>query len=230
MTTRNLTSLFSPKAVALLGASNDPGSVGRVVAHNLTGSGFTGSIMLVNPHAREVCGVATFASVGELPMTPDLAVIATPPKAVPQLVAELGAVAAPVEDALMHDPEDRGYWAVTRHADIVAVSGDPLRVRQIVTNYLSNALKFTPEGGQIDVSARVNDGATWSASGAEPCMPCSGVTGCGDGRCMTRFSRRGSEMIEISSRSGGSPPVSPMSQRSPDSHPVWQSVASWPMS
>jgi len=30
----------------------------------------------------------------------------------------------PVEDALMHDPEDRGYWAVTRHADIVAVSKD----------------------------------------------------------------------------------------------------------
>src|ERR1700712_4989127 len=28
----------------------------------------------------------------------------------------------PVEDALMHDPEDRGYWAVTRHADIVAIS------------------------------------------------------------------------------------------------------------
>lgn len=28
----------------------------------------------------------------------------------------------PVEDALMHDPEDKGYWAVTRHADIVAVS------------------------------------------------------------------------------------------------------------
>lgn len=30
----------------------------------------------------------------------------------------------PVEDALVHDPEDRGYWAVTRHADIVAVSRD----------------------------------------------------------------------------------------------------------
>ena len=30
----------------------------------------------------------------------------------------------PVEDSLMRDPEDRGYWAVTRHADIVAVSRD----------------------------------------------------------------------------------------------------------
>jgi cytochrome P450 len=30
----------------------------------------------------------------------------------------------PVEDALMHDPEDRGYWAVTRHADVVTVSRD----------------------------------------------------------------------------------------------------------
>lgn len=91
MTTRNLTSLFSPKAVALIGASNDAGSVGRVLAHNLTGGGFAGSIMLVNPHAREVGGVAAFASVADLPMTPDLAVIATPPRAVPQLIAELGA-------------------------------------------------------------------------------------------------------------------------------------------
>ncbi|WP_319451764.1 MULTISPECIES: cytochrome P450 [unclassified Mycobacterium] len=30
----------------------------------------------------------------------------------------------PVEDALMHDPNDPGYWAITRHADIVAVSRD----------------------------------------------------------------------------------------------------------
>jgi cytochrome P450 len=30
----------------------------------------------------------------------------------------------PVEDSLMHDPSDPGYWAVTRHADIVAVSRD----------------------------------------------------------------------------------------------------------
>jgi hypothetical protein len=30
----------------------------------------------------------------------------------------------PAEDSLMHDPEDRGYWAVTRHADVVTVSRD----------------------------------------------------------------------------------------------------------
>jgi signal transduction histidine kinase len=37
--------------------------------------------------------------------------------------------------------------------------GDERKVKQVLLNLLSNALKFTPEGGQIDVSARLQDGA-----------------------------------------------------------------------
>ncbi|MDE2488593.1 MAG: bifunctional acetate--CoA ligase family protein/GNAT family N-acetyltransferase [Alphaproteobacteria bacterium] len=91
MTTRNLDALLTPGAIALIGASSRPGSVGQVIAKNLLRGGFRGRIMLVNPHETEVEGQPVVASVSDLPGTPDLAVIATPAATVPGLVAELGA-------------------------------------------------------------------------------------------------------------------------------------------
>ena len=91
MTTRNLDALFEPKAIALIGASNEPRSVGAVLARNLLDAGFDGPILTVNPHEEAIRSVLSYRSIAELPVTPDLAVIATPPATVPQLVAELGA-------------------------------------------------------------------------------------------------------------------------------------------
>lgn len=91
MTTRNLDALFSPRAIALIGASVEPGSVGEIVARNLLSGGFTGRIMLVNPRTTEVLGQPCYPSAAALPEAPDLAVIATPPRTVPGLIAELGA-------------------------------------------------------------------------------------------------------------------------------------------
>ena len=90
MTIRNLDKLFKPDSIALIGASKRPGSVGAVLAKNLFGSGFDGPVMPVNPKHRSIRGVLTFESVGSLPLVPDLALIATPPATVPDLIAELG--------------------------------------------------------------------------------------------------------------------------------------------
>ena len=90
MSIRNLDAVFHPKSVALIGASNRPGSVGFVVARNLLSGGFDGPIMPVNPSHPSVAGMLAYPDVASLPMTPDLAVICTPPKTVPGIVAELG--------------------------------------------------------------------------------------------------------------------------------------------
>ena len=90
MTTRNLDALFEPKAIALIGASNQPRSVGAVLARNLFEAGFAGPIMAVNPHELAVRSTINYRSVAELPISPDLAVLATPPATVPGLIAELG--------------------------------------------------------------------------------------------------------------------------------------------
>jgi acetyltransferase len=89
MTTRNLDALFAPRAIALIGASNTPRSVGAVLARNLTESGFQGPVMAVNPHERAIRSALAYAAVADLPIAPDLAVIATPPPTIPGLVAEL---------------------------------------------------------------------------------------------------------------------------------------------
>ena len=91
MSIRNLEYLFNPSSVALIGASKRPGSIGAVVARNLFHSGFQGPVMPVNPNHKAIEGVLTYPDVASLPTTPDLAVIATPPPAVPGLIAALAA-------------------------------------------------------------------------------------------------------------------------------------------
>src|SRR5690606_30003835 len=90
MTIRNLQHLLAPKSVAFIGASPQPGSVGLIVTQNLRAGGFDGPIWLVNPHRSDVEGVPCYAKIEDLPDTPDLAVIATPPPTVPGIIDELG--------------------------------------------------------------------------------------------------------------------------------------------
>lgn len=90
MTTRNFDALFEPRAIALIGASNRPGSVGAVLARNLYAGGFAGSVMSINPRETEIAGKPSFRSVNDLPHAPDLAVIATPAAAIPDLISALG--------------------------------------------------------------------------------------------------------------------------------------------
>ncbi|MGE0022295.1 MAG: GNAT family N-acetyltransferase [Hyphomicrobium sp.] len=92
MTVRNLEFLFSPASIALIGASPEPGSVGRIMASNLRSGGFAGDVWLVNPRHAEIDGAPCFASASKLPGVPDLAVIVTPPQAVAAVIAELAGI------------------------------------------------------------------------------------------------------------------------------------------
>src|SRR5579863_8807571 len=91
MSIRNFAKLFQPQTVALIGASERPGSIGAVVARNLRRAGFRGELFFVNPHLESLEGLPVYRDVASLPRPADLAVIATPPDTVPGLVAALGA-------------------------------------------------------------------------------------------------------------------------------------------
>ena len=91
MSIRNLSFLFKPRSIALVGASRERGSFGAVIARNLFHGGFTGPIMPVNPRYRAVEGVLTYPDAESLPEVPDLVVIATPPATVPDLVGRFAA-------------------------------------------------------------------------------------------------------------------------------------------
>lgn len=89
MTVRNLDALFEPASVAVIGASEREGSLGRILTENLRRD-FGGPVFLVNPKHRQVFGEDAYPDVDSLPQAPDLAVIATPPRTVPKLIHQLG--------------------------------------------------------------------------------------------------------------------------------------------
>lgn len=92
MSIRNLEHLFSPRSVALIGASDRPHSLGATVLANLMQGGFQGAIYPINPKHDALAGLKVFARVSDLPAAPDLAVLCTPPATLPGLIAELGKI------------------------------------------------------------------------------------------------------------------------------------------
>src|SRR6516225_8096711 len=90
MSTYRLDKLFSPRSVAVVGASPRDTSPGRAVLRNLRAAGFEGSVSLVNPRYGEIEGIKAVKTIQELRQAPDLLVIATPPQSVPGIVAAAG--------------------------------------------------------------------------------------------------------------------------------------------
>jgi acetyltransferase len=91
MSSYRLTSLFSPRSIAVAGASSKPHSVGGSIVRNLIAGGFPGPISIVHPQRQGIGGIPAFASISELPETPDVIVLATPAATIPDLVHEAGA-------------------------------------------------------------------------------------------------------------------------------------------
>lgn len=83
--------IFFPRSVAVVGASADPKKRGFQVLRALRDSGFSGRVLPVNPRGGEILGMPVHASVGQLPETPDLALICTPAASVPEAVEACGA-------------------------------------------------------------------------------------------------------------------------------------------
>src|ERR1043165_2530727 len=83
-----LDSLFSPKVVAVIGATENRGSVGRTVFQNLGRGGFEGVVYPVNPKRKSVLAVRAYPDLSSIPEKVDLAVICTPAKTVPGIIQE----------------------------------------------------------------------------------------------------------------------------------------------
>ncbi|SPE38376.1 CoA-binding domain protein [Candidatus Sulfopaludibacter sp. SbA6] len=81
---------FSPKTVAVIGATEKAGTVGRTLLWNLVTSPFGGTVYPVNPQRPSVLGVKAYKSVSDIPEDVDLAVIVTPPPTIPGIIRECG--------------------------------------------------------------------------------------------------------------------------------------------
>lgn len=86
----NLKYIFSPRSIAVVGASTRTDSVGRALFSNILFSGYSGIVYPVNPKARGILGVRAYRSVWDIPESVDLAVIIVPSGNVPGVVEECG--------------------------------------------------------------------------------------------------------------------------------------------
>src|SRR3974390_2293452 len=80
--------LFMPQRVAVIGASERPGSVGRSILWNLLSSPFGGTVFPVNSKRPNVLGIKTYPKLADLPDKVDLVVVSTPADTVPDLIGE----------------------------------------------------------------------------------------------------------------------------------------------
>jgi len=85
---RPINVFFAPKAVAVIGATEAPGSVGRTVLWNLVSSPFGGTVFPVNAKRTSVLGIKAYPNLAAVPAQVDLAVVITPAPTVPDVIAE----------------------------------------------------------------------------------------------------------------------------------------------
>ena len=75
---QGLSFFFDPKGVAVVGASNRPGSWGYRITDGLIVRGYKGVLHLVNPNAQEVQGLKAYPRLSQVPGEVELAIIAIP--------------------------------------------------------------------------------------------------------------------------------------------------------
>ncbi|HLH01061.1 MAG TPA: bifunctional acetate--CoA ligase family protein/GNAT family N-acetyltransferase [Bryobacteraceae bacterium] len=88
ITRRDLDVFFKPKSVAVIGATDREGHVGRSVLWNLISSPFGGTVYPVNQKRSSVLGIRAYADISSLPEPPELAVVVTPAATVPGVIEE----------------------------------------------------------------------------------------------------------------------------------------------
>jgi acetyltransferase len=94
-----LDAIFTPQNVAVIGATERAGSVGRTILWNLISSPFGGTVFPVNPKRSSVLGIKAYPNVAAVPEPVDLAIVVTPAPTVPGVIGEC--VEAGVEGAII---------------------------------------------------------------------------------------------------------------------------------
>lgn len=85
-----LTSLLEPRSIAIIGASETPGSIGETLVRNMLDANFPGKLFFVNPKHDMVFAQRSYESVESIPQRLDLAVICTRPETVPGIIEACG--------------------------------------------------------------------------------------------------------------------------------------------
>jgi acetyltransferase len=114
--------------VALVGASERAGSVGRTVLWNLLSSPFGGTIFPVNAKRSNILGVRTYPSVRELPEVPDLVVVCTPAATVPGILRESVELGIPGGIVISAGFKETGAEGIALEREIMDIISGKMRI------------------------------------------------------------------------------------------------------
>lgn len=121
----SLAQFFSPRSIAVVGASTDPAKLGNVILNNLLTGKFLDQdrvLYPINPKAKEILGQTAYPSVLDVPDPIDLAVIAIPYPAVPAAVAECGEKGIPAAIVISAGFREAGLEGAAREAELLEVA------------------------------------------------------------------------------------------------------------
>ena len=117
-----LDALFSPRSIALIGASDDSTRIGGRPLKYLRGSGFAGPVYPVNPRRETVQGERAYASIVDLPTVPDLALLAVPAAATRQAVEDCASAGVKAATIFAAGFAEMGEEGKAEQARIVAAA------------------------------------------------------------------------------------------------------------
>ncbi len=123
---QSIRQFFTPRTVAVLGASRQSGTIGNALVMNLRRHGFTGAVYPVNPKAEDVGGLQCFPNMAAIGAPVDLAVVAVPAAAVERAVrdcAEAGVRGVVVISSGFAEASEAGRAVQMRLTEIVRESG-----------------------------------------------------------------------------------------------------------
>lgn len=120
--TPDLTPLFEPRALAIVGASDDAAKWGGSLLKNIIDGGFAGPIYPVNGRGGTVQGLPAFASITELPETPDLALVALGAAHVSGVIEQCGDLGIPVALVVAAGFAEAGEEGAAAEAELVAAA------------------------------------------------------------------------------------------------------------
>jgi len=143
----DLTAVFEPRSVAVIGASATPGKAGFNILDNLLRLGYEGEVYPVNPKAREILGLKAYPTVDQIPHPVDTAIIATPARVVVEVMkgcARKGVKAVIIISSGFSEESEEGrrleeeVVAIAREAGIRVVGPNTTGVFNAENNFTSS--------------------------------------------------------------------------------------------
>ncbi|SDY47920.1 Acyl-CoA synthetase (NDP forming) [Micromonospora pattaloongensis] len=164
--------LLAPRGVAVYGASATGQGVGAALLGHLRDGGFTGQVVPVHPSARQIAGLPAYRGAADADGPVDLAIVAVPPEAVPEVVAdaaaagahgvvvvsagfaETGGHGAAAQEALLRAARDAGMRVVGPNCLGIANTDDRIRLNATLAPRLPGAgrVGFFSQSGALGVA------------------------------------------------------------------------------